>query len=388
METQFLFPNEVEKSVLWGLIIVLYPFMTSTIFGGMFVSALPTLFGRKALEPVARLGLAVGLTFLPFVFLPILLDLGQPVRAFNIMATPRFCSPMAVFGFVFTFVAVVIALHAWFVFRKDLAARAREKTGFMRCVYWILVLGVTEVTPQAERIDRGLAKFLKIVALPADALLTGYVAFIFATVPGNPEWNSTIRPVVLLLAGIVTGASLTLLLGAIFKPAVLRDETVKALGVYLVAAVLAVAALTILEVVEIAYMDGYSATVIETLFAGGGPLATMFFTVFLGLGTCLPVAVLACAFALRLRGAPLKLAAMAAGVFGVLQSFALLWNIIVGGQLVSKSLRGVVAYTPAPAEIALTLGIAAMPLLAFVVINFLVPLAAPGGEETAPVPQA
>ncbi len=214
------------------------------------------------------------------------------------------------------------------------------------------------------------------------------MAFIFATVPGNPEWNSTIRPVVLLLAGIVTGASLTLLLGAIFKPAVLRDETVKALGVYLVAAVLAVAALTILEVVEIAYMDGYSATVIETLFAGGGPLATMFFTVFLGLGTCLPVAVLACAFALRLRGAPLKLAAMAAGVFGVLQSFALLWNIIVGGQLVSKSLRGVVAYTPAPAEIALTLGIAAMPLLAFVVINFLVPLAAPGGEETAPVPQA
>ena len=36
-----------------GLIIVLYPFMTSSIFGGMFVSALPTLFGRKAFAPVA-----------------------------------------------------------------------------------------------------------------------------------------------------------------------------------------------------------------------------------------------------------------------------------------------------------------------------------------------
>ncbi|HAK93591.1 MAG TPA: hypothetical protein DCM87_00920 [Planctomycetes bacterium] len=388
METQFLFPNEVEKSVVWGLIIVLYPFMTSSIFGGMFVSALPTLFGRKALAPVARLGLAVGLSFLPFVFLPILLDLGQPARAFNIMATPRFSSPMAVFGFVFTFVAAVIALHAWFVFRKDLAARAREKTGVMRLVYRILALGIVEVTPQAERIDRGLAKFLKIVALPADAVLTGYVAFIFATVPGNPEWNSTLRPVVLLLAGIVNGISFTLLLGAIFKPAVLRDDTVKALGTYLIAAVLAVAALTVLEVVEIAYIESYSATVIETLLTGGGPLATMFFTVFLGLGTCLPVAALACAFALRLRGPLLRLAALAAGACGIAQSFALLWNIIVGGQLVSKSFRGVVAYTPEPGEIALTLGIAAMPVVAFAIINFLVPLAAPHEEETAPAPQA
>lgn len=388
METQFLFPNEVEKSVVWGLIIVLYPFMTSSIFGGMFVSALPTLFGRKALAPVARLGLAVGLSFLPFVFLPILLDLGQPARAFNIMATPRFSSPMAVFGFVFTFVAVVIALHAWFIFRKDLAARARERTGIMRLVYRVLALGVVEVTPQAERIDRGTAKFLKIVALPADALLTGYVAFIFATVPGNPEWNSTLRPVVLLVAGIVNGISFTLLLGMIFRPALLRDETVKALGKYLVAAIGAVAALTILEVVETAYIESYSATVVETLLTSGGPLATMFFTVFLGLGTCLPLAAIACAFALKLRGPLLKLAALAAGACGIAQSFALLWNIIIGGQLVSKSFRGIVAYAPEPREIVLTLGIAAMPVIAFAIISFLVPLAAPHEEEPAPAPQA
>lgn len=386
METQFLFPNEVERPIVWGLVIVLYPFMTSSIFGGMLVSALSTLFGRKAFAPVARLALAIGLSFIPFVFLPIMLDLGQPVRAFNIMATPRFSSPMAVFGFVFNFVAIVIALHAWFIFRKDLARLAREKTGVMRLLYRVLALGIVDVSPQAEKIDHGLAKFLKLVALPADAFLTGYVAFIFATVPGNPDWNSTLRPVVLLVAGLVNGISLTLLLGTLLRPKLLPDDTVRALGKYLIGALLGVALLSILEVIETAYIESYSATVIETLFSAGGPLTTAFFYVFLGLGTCVPIALLAIARGLRLQGTPLKLVGLTAALCGLTQSFALLWNIIIGGQLVSKSFRGVTTYVLEPGELVLTLVMVAMPLVAFVVINFLVPLAVPKEEEAAHAP--
>ncbi len=387
METHFLFPNEVESPIVWGLVIVLYPFMTSSIFGGMFVSALSTLFGRKAFAPVARLALAIGLSFIPFVFLPILLDLGQPVRAFNIMATPRFSSPMAVFGFVFTFVSIVIALHAWFIFRKDLARLAREKTGPMRLLYRVLALGIVDVSPQAERIDHGLAKLLKLVALPADALLTGYVAFIFATVPGNPGWNSTLRPVVLLAAGLVNGLAFTLILGTLLRPRLLPNDTIKALLKYLFGALICVALLSILEVVETAYIESYSATVIETLLAPGGPLATAFFYVFLGLGTCVPLALLVMARGIRLEGTPLRAAGLAAALCGLVQSFALLWNIIIGGQLVSKSFRGVVTYVLEPREIVLTLAIVAMPIVTFVIINFLVPLAVPE-EEAAHAPQA
>ena len=116
----YLFPNEPPGEVLWGIIIVLYPFMTCMVDGCAFIASVPFLFRNAAIKPVARLALLCSLSFIPFAFVPLLLDIGRPERAFHIMMTPGLRSPMAIFGFIFSAVVVLVALEAWLTFRPDL----------------------------------------------------------------------------------------------------------------------------------------------------------------------------------------------------------------------------------------------------------------------------
>ena len=102
----YVFPNETPGHVLWGIIIVLYPFMTCMVDGCAFVASVPYLLKNRALKPVSRLALLCSLSFIPVAFVPLLLDIGNPFRAFHIMMTPGLRSPMAVFGFIFSAVGV------------------------------------------------------------------------------------------------------------------------------------------------------------------------------------------------------------------------------------------------------------------------------------------
>ncbi len=383
MAIGYLFPNESSTHVLWGLLIVLYPFMTCSIFGSLFTSSLPSLFGRKTVSPLSRLALAISVSFIPFAFFPILFDIGQPFRAFNIMITPRFSSPMAVFGFVFSFVAGVIILQAWLTFREDLVENWRKKRGVLQILYAVCSLGMNNMTPQAKKIDRGFIKLLQVVGLAAAAILPGYVAFDFSTCPGNPWWNSSIRPVIFLITGIVNGAALTLFFSFFYKPRSIPDDAVKTLLRFLAGSLVAVAVLSILEISVFLYSEGYGAHVTELLLAEGGPLRPWFFLLQLGLGTALPLALVVFALLFRLRGTGLKLFGAAAGLCGLLQTFALLWNSVIGGQSVSKGFTGVIHYEPellGLKGIVTAIVIVGLPAVLLFVINLIVPLVKNGGK--------
>ena len=75
----FIYPNESE--IAWHLFIVVYPYITGLVAGAFIVSSLYHVFGIKALKPVARFSLVTALAFLLVSPLPLLLHLGQPLRA-------------------------------------------------------------------------------------------------------------------------------------------------------------------------------------------------------------------------------------------------------------------------------------------------------------------
>src|SRR5512146_1837679 len=118
----FVFPNEVH--VTWSVMIVLYPFITGLVAGAFIVSSLYHVFGRKELAPVARFSLASAFVFLLFAPLPLLIHLGKPERAFNILITPNFSSAMAGFGYIYLAYLLLVVLEIWFVMRGDFIARA------------------------------------------------------------------------------------------------------------------------------------------------------------------------------------------------------------------------------------------------------------------------
>jgi Ni/Fe-hydrogenase subunit HybB-like protein len=116
----FVYPNEAGEQPLWGVLIVLYPYITGLVAGAFIMASLVRVFRVKALEPVYRLSLLTALAFLLCAPLPLLFHLGRPERCFQIMITPHFSSPMAMFGFVYAwYLMAVLLLELWFDYRKD-----------------------------------------------------------------------------------------------------------------------------------------------------------------------------------------------------------------------------------------------------------------------------
>ena len=64
----FLYPNEV--SIEWGLLIVVYPYITGLVAGAFIVSSLYHVFGLTRLKPVASFSLITALAFLLVCPLP------------------------------------------------------------------------------------------------------------------------------------------------------------------------------------------------------------------------------------------------------------------------------------------------------------------------------
>src|SRR5512137_1516768 len=119
----FVFPNELH--VTWTTMIVLYPYITGLVAGAFIVSSLYHVFGRSELRPVARFSLVSAFVFLLFAPLPLLVHLGHPERALNIMVTPNFSSAMAGFGYIYSAYLLLVVLEIWFVMRSELVERAR-----------------------------------------------------------------------------------------------------------------------------------------------------------------------------------------------------------------------------------------------------------------------
>jgi Ni/Fe-hydrogenase subunit HybB-like protein len=64
----------------------------------------------------------------------------------------------------------------------------------------------------------------------------------------------------------------------------------------------------------------------------------------IGLGTLLPIGLLATTFFVRFRDRARTAVYMAAGVLTLIGIFAMRWNVVIGGQLFSKSFLGYTTY--------------------------------------------
>ena len=151
----YVYPNEAIPHPLWGFLIVLYPYITGLVAGAFIMASLVRVFQVRALEPVYRLAMLTALSFLLCATLPLLFHLGHPERCYEIMMTPHFTSPMAMFGFVYAwYLMAVLLLELWFDYRHDLVRWAGRNAVFDNAtllspfyiignsrVLWIEILG-------------------------------------------------------------------------------------------------------------------------------------------------------------------------------------------------------------------------------------------------------
>ena len=343
MEPSYVFPNDPHVS--WSIMIVLYPYITGLVAGAFVVSALYHVFHQQALKPVAGLALITALCFCSFATLPLLFHLHHPERAFNIMFTPSATSAMAGFGFIYNLYMLLLVVEVWLVFRPTIVERANTETGIKGTIYRVLSLGVREISEGARAWDEWLIRLLAIVGIPAACILHGYVGFLFGAVKANPWWSTALMPVIFLVSAIVSGIAALILLYLVLcwrrgeKP---DAECLRSLSRYLWGSLIVAVSLEMLEIVHMAYESGEEWHVLSTLIFEH--LAVSYGVIQVLIGSVMPFFLLMIATRPKLPPGLMSFLSGISGILVLVQVFAMRWNVVVGGQLFSKSFRGFVDY--------------------------------------------
>ena len=340
----FIYPNEVELQ--WSVLIVLYPFLTGLVAGAFILASLERVFNVTAVRPTYRLALLTALAFLLVAPLPLQMHLGHPERSFSMYLTPHRESAMAMFGFVYLwYLMAVLVLEIWFDYRRDLVLAWRASTGLKRRIYGVLTLWSDNISDAALRVDDRVGRFITIVGIPSAFLLHGYVGFIFGSVKANPWWSTPLMPVVFLFSAIVSGIALVLLIYMALcriRRLPIDMPCVDTIARYLFYAFLIDFSLEALDLVHRLYEADESLRALDFMVKTRLFVSQIVLQIFVG--TLVPIALLAAVQLRQPSERARRVIYVLAASLALVGILAMRWNVVIGGQLFSKSFLGYTTY--------------------------------------------
>jgi Ni/Fe-hydrogenase subunit HybB-like protein len=340
----FIYPNEVELQ--WSILIVLYPFLTGLVAGAFILASLERVFNVVAVRPTYRLALLTALAFLIVAPLPLQLHLGHPERAFEMYLTPHRQSAMAMFGFVYLwYLMAVLVLEIWFDYRKELVLTWRESQGWKRRLYGALTLWSDDISPEALRLDDRIGRIITIIGIPSAFLLHGYVGFIFGSIKANPWWSTPLMPVVFLFSAMVSGIAAVMLLYVLLsklRKVAVDMRCLDTICQYLLYAFLIDFTLEMVDLIHRIYEADDSLRALD--FMVKTRLFMSQIVLQIGLGTLLPIGILGLMQIVKFRDGVRRVLYVTAGLLTIMGIFAMRWNVVIGGQLFSKSFLGYTTY--------------------------------------------
>lgn len=340
----FMYPNEVELQ--WSVLIVLYPFITGLVAGAFILASLERVFRVEAVKPTYRLALLTALAFMLVAPLPLQLHLGHPERSFEMFTTPHKTSAMAMFGFVYLwYLAVVLVLEIWLDYRKDIVELAQSSTGLKRTIYRVLTLGSYNISPRSLALDDRTGYIVTVIGIPSAFLLHGYVGFIFGSVKANPWWSTPLMPIVFLFSAMVSGIALVMLMymaSAKVRGQQIDMRCLDTIARYLFYTFVIDFSLEMLDLIHRMYEAGESFQSLDFMVHTRLWMSHIVLQIIVGTG--FPLLLLAANQVFHFAEARRKRMYATAGILTLIGIFAMRWNVVVGGQLFSKSFLGYTSY--------------------------------------------
>jgi Ni/Fe-hydrogenase subunit HybB-like protein len=340
----FMYPNEVELQ--WSVLIVLYPYITGLVAGAFILASLERVFKVEAVRPTYRLALLTALAFLLVAPLPLQLHLGHPERSFEMYLTPHTSSAMAMFGFVYLwYLTVVLLLEIWLDYRADIVSLSQTSRGLLRVVYKALTLGSDNVSPAARRIDDKVGYVITVIGIPSAFLLHGYVGFIFGSIKANPWWSTPLMPIVFLFSAMVSGIAAVMMLYVAsmkLRKTAIDMRCLDTIARYLFYTFVIDFTLEMLDLIHRTYEADESFRsldfMVHTRLWGSQVILQIL------LGTLVPLSLLAATQLFRIRDAVRRVMYTISCCCILVGIFAMRWNVVIGGQLFSKSFLGYTSY--------------------------------------------
>jgi Ni/Fe-hydrogenase subunit HybB-like protein len=339
-----MYPNEVELQ--WSVLVVLYPYITGLVAGAFILASLERVFRVEAVKPTYRLALLTALAFLIVAPLPLQLHLGHPERSFSMYLTPNPSSAMAMFGFVYLwYLMAVLVLEIWLDYRAEIVETARASTGLKRLLYRAMALWSDDLSEESRRLDDRIGYILTIVGIPSAFLLHGYVGFIFGSIKANPWWSTPLMPIVFLFSAIVSGIALVLLMylaTCVAKRIPVDMRCADTIAKYLFYAFIIDFTLEGIDLLHRMYEADESFKSLDFMVKTKLFVSQILLQVVIG--GLVPIVLLAMTQVAKLSEQARKAIYAVAASLTLIGILAMRWNVVIGGQLFSKSFLGYTTY--------------------------------------------
>jgi Ni/Fe-hydrogenase subunit HybB-like protein len=333
----YVYPNETV--IPWTVLVVVYPYLTGLVAGAFTVSSLYHVFGMQRFKPVAHLALLTSLCCMLVVPMPLLLHLGHPERALNAMITPHTTSAFAIFGYAASFYVLLLLLENWFVFRPHIVREVPRTKGVLRIFYRVLSLGSDDLSEKAISYDHKWIFALAVIGIPAAHGLHGYVGFVFGSLKSREWWSSDLMPAIFLFSAIISGTALLIAIYVIscrLREVEVDLPCLKGMAYTLWGFLLFTLLLEGVEFASLVYR-GREGTEMILEFVKG-PLVVPF--------VVLPLIVLTWMIWRGVGGKALIAGAFVSACLVLLAVLMMRWNVVIGGQEIAKTGKGLLTYTP------------------------------------------
>jgi len=177
----------------WGLYVSGLAFFVGNAAGGLVLSSLIYLFGVKSLKPFAKLGALAAFANVTAAMLSILPDIGQPLRALNVLFHPQLLSPLVWDVAVLNLYAVLSLIYLYILMLPELKGPLAK-----------IAIKVDNPEEFSEKWAKRLAPFSLIAAVGIHVI----TAWIFATQGAREWWNTAILAPDFVAVAMASGTAL------------------------------------------------------------------------------------------------------------------------------------------------------------------------------------
>jgi len=252
---------------------------------------------------------------------------------------------MAVFGYFAGFYILLLMLESWFAFRPYIVAQAQKPGGVLTSFYRVLTLGSYDVSEKALAYDRKWIFWLAVTGIPGAHGLHGYVGFVFGSLKSREWWSSDLMPVVFLFSAIISGVSLLIVLYVLsckLRKTPIDVDCVKGMAYTVWAFIMVTLALEGLMFANLVYKGREGIDMIIQHVTGA--LLVPYWVLQFGIGAITPLLLLTYMIWRGTKGKALVAGVTVSACLVLLSVFVMRWNVVIGGQELSKTGKGLLYY--------------------------------------------
>jgi Ni/Fe-hydrogenase subunit HybB-like protein len=225
--------------------------------------------------------------------------------------------------------------------------QAQRRRGPLGWFYRVLSLGSYDLSEKAMRYDRKWIFALAVIGIPAAHGLHGYVGFVFGSLKSREWWSSDLMPAVFLFSAIISGTALLIVLYVVtcrLRKVPVDLPCLKGMAYTLWGFMMFTLLLEGVEFASLVYRGREGIEMIMEYVKG--PLIVPFAVLQFGVGSLLPLLVLSFMIWRGVTGKVLVAGVAASAMLVLLAVLMMRWNVVIGGQEIAKTGKGLLEYHP------------------------------------------